>query len=45
MSSDQRTDEKCEVCGAWIRAQGDYRYCPMQGMVSHILKAKEMMER
>jgi len=40
MSADVQTSDRCKVCGAFIRAQGDYRYCPMQGMARHIMQAR-----
>lgn len=40
--SDKRTDEKCEVCGSFLRAQGDYRYCPRSGFLGHIITARDV---
>lgn len=41
---DKHTDEHCDVCGAFLRAQGGYRYCPKQGTVGHIMAAKALRD-
>lgn len=42
LHNDPRTDERCKVCGQFLRSQGNYRYCVNDGMMQHILRAREV---